>query len=95
MHVSHNPRKSIARPRHLLPTVAFAQFAGTSLWFAVNAVLPALQLQFPDFQNFLPAMTAAVQLGFALLALGGFFGLGSTWQAVWKKQQRDCLKKNT
>ena len=52
------------RPAHLLPAVIFAQFAGTSLWFAVNAVLPALQKQFPDIQNFLPAMTAAVQLGF-------------------------------
>lgn len=52
------------RPLHLLPTIVFAQFAGTSLWFAVNAVLPALQQQFPDVQNFLPTMTAAVQLGF-------------------------------
>jgi len=52
------------RPAHLLPTVVFAQFAGTLLWFAVNAVLPALQQQFPDVQNFLPTMTAAVQLGF-------------------------------
>lgn len=50
--------------RSLLPTIVFAQFAGTSLWFAVNAVLPALQVQFPGVQNFLPTMTAAVQLGF-------------------------------
>ncbi|MBC7774835.1 MAG: MFS transporter [Phycisphaerae bacterium] len=54
------------RPAHLLPTVVFAQFAGTSLWFAVNAVLPDLQQQFPDIQNFLPTMTAAVQLGFVV-----------------------------
>jgi len=44
----------------------FAQFAGTSLWFAVNAVLPVLQQQFSDSQHFLPTMTAAVQLGFVV-----------------------------
>ena len=54
------------RPPHLLPTIVISQFAGTSLWFAVNAVLPALQIQFPDVQNFLPTMTAAVQLGFVI-----------------------------
>lgn len=52
--------------RTLLPTIVFAQFAGTSLWFAVNAILPALQRQFPDVQHFLPTMTAAVQLGFVV-----------------------------
>jgi hypothetical protein len=31
------------RPFYLLPLVVIAQFAGTSLWFAVNAILPSLQ----------------------------------------------------
>ena len=32
-----------AVPRHILPVLVLAQFAGTSLWFAVNAVMPDLQ----------------------------------------------------
>ena len=32
-----------AVPRHVLPVLVVAQFAGTSLWFAVNAVMPDLQ----------------------------------------------------
>ena len=27
------------RPRHILPVVVVAQFAGTSVWFATNAVI--------------------------------------------------------
>ena len=30
-------------PRRVLPVMALSQFAGTSLWFAVNAVMPDLQ----------------------------------------------------
>ncbi|RYY88984.1 MAG: MFS transporter, partial [Comamonadaceae bacterium] len=30
-------------PRRILPVIVLSQFAGTSLWFAVNAVLPDLQ----------------------------------------------------
>jgi DHA1 family inner membrane transport protein len=30
-------------PRHILPVIVLSQFAGTSLWFAVNAVMPDLQ----------------------------------------------------
>ena len=32
-----------AVPRRILPVIVLSQFAGTSLWFAVNAVLPDLQ----------------------------------------------------
>jgi MFS transporter, DHA1 family, inner membrane transport protein len=67
-------------PRRILPAVAASQFAGTSLWFAINAVLPDLQRAAA-----LPAatagwLTAAVQLGFiagtlvfALLAVADRF----------------------
>ena len=67
-------------PRRILPTIALSQFAGTSLWFAINAVLPDLQRSAA-----LPAasagwLTAAVQLGFiagtlvfALLAVADRF----------------------
>ena len=69
-----------AIPRRILPAVALSQFAGTSLWFAVNAVMPELQRSAA-----LPAastgwLTAAVQLGFiagtlvfALLAVADRF----------------------
>ena len=30
-------------PRHILPVIVLAQLLGTSLWFAVNAVMPDLQ----------------------------------------------------
>ncbi len=52
-------------PRHILPLIVFSQFAGTSLWFAGNAVIADLQqaLQLGDY-NALGDMTSAVQLGF-------------------------------
>ena len=34
------------RPRRVLPVIVLSQFAGTSLWFAGNAVLPDLQARF-------------------------------------------------
>ncbi len=67
-------------PRRILPAVALSQFAGTSLWFAINAVMPDLQRSAA-----LPAaaagwLTAAVQIGFiagtlvfALLAVADRF----------------------
>ena len=52
------------RPPWILPTIIFSQFAGTSLWFAGNAVLEDLQRQWPIGANSLGFMTSAVQLGF-------------------------------
>lgn len=49
-----------------MPIVVFAQFAGTSLWFAVNAILKDLQQELPVVDNFLGNMTSAVQLGFVM-----------------------------
>jgi len=51
-------------PRRVLPVIVLSQFAGTSLWFASNAVMGDLQRhwQLPD--NALGAMTSAVQFGF-------------------------------
>jgi len=53
-----------AVPRRILPAIVLSQLAGTSLWFAINAVVPDLQR---DWQ--LPAaaagtLTSAVQAGF-------------------------------
>jgi MFS family permease len=69
--------------RARLPVIVLAQFAGTSLWFAGNAILPDLQpvLNNPGLNGWI---TSAVQLGFiagtllyALLALPDRFP--TTW----------------
>lgn len=51
-------------PAFILPVIVLSQFAGTSVWFAGNAILPALQslYHFPD--GMLSNITIAVQLGF-------------------------------
>lgn len=71
---------SAAVPRHVLPVLVLAQFAGTSLWFAVNAVMPDLQLAFGWPATAVGSLTSALQLGFilgtlvfALLALADRF----------------------
>ena len=46
------------------PVLVLAQFAGTSLWFAGNAVLADLQNQWGLADGALSAITSAVQLGF-------------------------------
>lgn len=63
-------------PRHVLPVIVLAQCAGTSPWFAVNAVMPDLQRAFEWPAQAVGPLTSAVQLGFiagtlvfALLAL--------------------------
>ena len=50
--------------RRILPTIVFTQFAGTSLWFAGNAVLPELQRELKLEQDALSLITSSVQLGF-------------------------------
>jgi predicted MFS family arabinose efflux permease len=52
------------RPRRVLPVIVLSQFAGGSLWFAGNAVLPDLQARLGLADSALGHMTAAVQLGF-------------------------------
>ena len=67
-------------PRHVLPVLVLAQFAGTSLWFAVNAVMPDLQQAFGWPATAVGSLTSALQWGFilgtlvfALLALADRF----------------------
>jgi MFS family permease len=53
----------IKRPAYILPLIVIAQFAGTSLWFAGNAIigdLPALANRAHAVGN----ITSAVQIGF-------------------------------
>jgi len=53
-------------PRHILPVLVAAQFAGTSLWFAVNAVMPDLQRELGWAAAAVGTLTSALQLGFIL-----------------------------
>jgi DHA1 family inner membrane transport protein len=67
-------------PRRILPVIVLAQLAGTSPWFAVNAVMPELQRLHGWGPSAVGQLTAALQLGFvagtlvfALLALADRF----------------------
>lgn len=51
-------------PRRILPVIVLSQFAGTSLWFAVNAVMPDLQQAWGLAGSAVGTLTSAVQLGF-------------------------------
>jgi len=55
---------SVERPARILPTIVLSQFAGTSLWFAGNAVLPDLQRELGLRGDAVATITSAVQLGF-------------------------------
>ena len=60
-------------PRRILPVIVLSQLAGTSLWFAVNAVMPDLQRQWSLPDEALGWLTSIGQAGFVagclLLAL--------------------------
>ena len=51
-------------PAHVLPVLVLAQLAGTSPWFAVNAVMPDLQREFGWGAATVGTLSAALQLGF-------------------------------
>ncbi len=53
-------------PRHILPLLVLAQFMGTSLWFAVNAVMPDLQRELGWPTSAVGTLTSALQFGFIL-----------------------------
>ncbi|TFZ09047.1 MFS transporter [Ramlibacter humi] len=56
--------RRVSTPRRILPVIVLSQFAGTSLWFAANAVLPDLQRAWGLPASSLATVTSAVQLGF-------------------------------
>ncbi len=51
-------------PKRILPTIVLAQFAGTSLWFAGNAVIPELVQELKLTEMAVGYITSAVQFGF-------------------------------
>ncbi|MGE0349435.1 MFS transporter [Hydrogenophaga sp.] len=53
-------------PRHVLPVLVLAQFMGTSLWFAVNAVMPDLQRELGWPTSAVGTLTSSLQFGFIL-----------------------------
>ena len=71
---------SASVPRRVLPLIVFAQFACTSPWFAVNAVMPDLPRELGWPAAAVGTLTSAVQAGFiagtllfALLAVSDRF----------------------
>jgi MFS family permease len=54
----------VKRQAHILPIIVLSQFAGTSLWFAGNAILPDIQRELNFQTNALGNITAVVQFGF-------------------------------
>jgi MFS family permease len=52
----------VVPPWYILPTIVVSQFAGTALWFATNAILPALHME----DQWIGVITSSVQLGFIL-----------------------------
>jgi len=70
----------VTAPRRVLPVIVLAQLAGTSPWFAVNAVMPDLQREFGWAAADVGTLTSSLQLGFiagtlvfALLAIADRF----------------------
>ncbi len=53
-------------PKHILPIIVFAQFTGTSLWFAGNAVVDDLIAELNLLEMFVGFITMAVQAGFII-----------------------------
>jgi predicted MFS family arabinose efflux permease len=51
-------------PKRILPAIVLSQFAGTSLWFAVNAVMPDLQRDWQLPTAAVGTLTSSVQAGF-------------------------------
>jgi MFS family permease len=66
-----------------LPLIILSQFAGTSLWFAGNAVLPELKQTFHLNQYAISMITTAIMLGFIIGTLVfAFFSLADRFSPV-------------
>ena len=64
--ISFNKIKHILHKRsaHILPIIVLSQFAGTSLWFVGNAILPDIQKSLGAQGNTPGNITSVVQFGF-------------------------------
>jgi MFS family permease len=71
------------RPKYILPLIVIAQFAGTSLWFTGNAILPELKQSLHLSQYAVSHVTSAVMLGFIAGTLAfAFFSLADRFSPV-------------
>ena len=71
-------------PARILPVIVLSQFAGTSLWFAVNAVMPDLQRAWSLQASAVGTLTSAVQFGFiAGTLVFALFAVADRWPARW------------
>jgi len=69
--------------KKVLPVIVLSQFAGTSLWFVGNAVLPELKESLHLSQYAVSLVTAAVMLGFiAGTLVFAFFSLADRFSPV-------------
>ena len=69
-------------PARILPVIVISQFAGTSLWFAGNAILKDLSMDMTLGAGALGWITSSVQLGFILGTLiFSFFGISDRYSA--------------
>lgn len=71
-------------PARILPVIVLSQFAGTSLWFAVNAVMPDLQRAWSLQASAVGTLTSAVQFGFiAGTLVFALLAVADRWPARW------------
>lgn len=54
----------LQRPKYILPLIVLSQFAGASLWFVGNAILPELKQSLHLSQYAISQVTSAVMFGF-------------------------------
>ena len=67
-------------PPLILPIIIISQFAGTSLWFAGNAIFHELQQEFLFGNELLGLITSSVQFGFIIGTLCfAFFAISDTF----------------
>jgi MFS family permease len=77
-----SPPAEFTAPRRVLPVLVLAQLAGTSPWFAVNAVMADLQRSHGLGEGAVGTLTSALQLGFIVGTLVfALFSVADRWPA--------------
>jgi MFS family permease len=71
------------KANHILPVIVLSQFAGTSLWFVGNVILPELKESLHLSQYAVSQVTSAVMIGFVAGTLAfSFFSLADRFSPV-------------
>ena len=82
-----------SRPPHILPVIVLAQFAGTALWFAGDAVIGDLQRELGLAEASLGYVTSAAQLGFIVGKL--VFAFFAVWDVYSPRLVYLALRQRT